>query len=137
MASLSLPWQIYILMVCYVSIWLINVKIKTLCQNKLELNVYRYKMVLLTILFDSLNETSISGIDRRYILASWKIERWVETEHPNQPSYSSWQIKNTPSQEFPSWNQQLRNPTRIHEDAVWIPDLAQWAKDPALLWAVV
>ena len=33
-------------------------------------------------------------------------------------------------------DQQLTNPTRIHEDAVLIPGLTHWVKDPVLheLW---
>lgn len=34
---------------------------------------------------------------------------------------------------FPSWAQQVKNPTSVHEDVGLIPGLTQWVKDPALL----
>jgi len=38
---------------------------------------------------------------------------------------------------IPSVAQQVTNPTSIREDAGWIPGLAQWVEDLALLRAVV
>ena len=34
----------------------------------------------------------------------------------------------------PNAAQQIKNPTRIHEDASLTPGLTQWVKDLALLW---
>ena len=38
--------------------------------------------------------------------------------------------------EFPLWLR-VMNPANIQEDTSWIPNLAQWVKDPALPGAVV
>ena len=45
-------------------------------------------------------------------------------------------LTETGFQSFPAVAQQVKNTTCIHEDVNLIPGLAQWVKDPMLLWLV-
>ena len=47
------------------------------------------------------------------------------------------EIKNTLEGGVPIVAQWLKNPISIHENVDWLPSLAQWVKDQALLQTVV
>ena len=64
----------------------------------------------------------------------------VEDKHPT-PTYIIIKITKVKDKEripgVPIVSQWEKNPTRNHEVADSIPGLAQWVKDPVLLWVVV
>ena len=82
------------------------------------------------------HEGVVSTSDTEAVFASWsrivseagRVQAVESRETCGKLIFKRWEG------EFPLWLSRLRTPASIHENSRLIPGLAQWVKDPDLLW---